>query len=424
MSFKDIILPLDCSGIDLEFVLSAGTVAELDDANFRHKVMIIPDADNRLKTARDPNNTLKFIAQSPTVLSNITIKGEEYRVIGHAGNGGYGSTCIVAKDNPDGTESRFVLKEQTSINDAEDLRVIKEAIINLCLNEATGVGMQPFFPKIHSVFFSKRNGALRLYCLIDLLAVDGVKLISTPQDNVIRGTLILTLFKQLIDRLKELYDKFAYNHGDLKPGNVMIDHNNNLRLIDFGMSRIVLEDSGQPVTLQLSEFNQNSTESNDLTLMAALINNQAKGFIAGPCEAFIDTIDNGFNCKTNTWIPTPALLSDAIRNRNKKSLKCGGVNVRNMEELYRYNDTYINPAGTFDVVKASYPDWDSLPALDLSAYGFVPRRLIGPQGPRPIVAVLPLVVSMPGGAKLRRKTKSKRVYRKHAKSRRRKSKHV
>ena len=403
MAFQDITLPLDCTPIGLNFILTSGTVAELDKQAFLTNVMRVPDADNRLQAAR-PVNDLIFIAQTDTVVSNITINGENYRVIGHAGNGTYGATCIVAKDNPDGTESRFVLKEQTSSHYRDDLRVIKEAIINFALNKAP-VG-HPFFPTIYSVFYSTRNSQPRLYCLIDLLAVDGYKLINTAPDPVSKSNVIFWLFSHLIDRLQELYVKFSYNHGDLKPANVMVDHNNQLRLIDFGMSRMELVDSSGPVTLELSEFNTRSSNTKDLTLMAIMTNYSFKTFINAACTTFLDTIDNGFNCKTNVWVSSAAPLSAAITT----PIKCGTQVLRNMGDAYKFNDTHDNPTGSFVTVRASCP---SVPPVDLAAMGFTPMPLMGPQGPRPVVVLLP-GPSQPGGAKLRRKTKSKRLYRKYA----------
>ena len=53
-------------------------------------------------------------------------------------------------------------------------------------------------------------------------------------------------FKQLISALDHMYSK-GYYHRDLKPGNLLMDEKFNLKLADFGVSRLVGKGYGDDI---------------------------------------------------------------------------------------------------------------------------------------------------------------------------------
>jgi serine/threonine protein kinase len=353
--YQDVTLPLDCSGIGLNFKLDTSTVSILNTSAIRSTIMTEPY--NNLKAAIVSGNTI-FAPSSYSNPSYITISGVRYDVVAHAGNGSYGSTCIVQNG-----ATKLVLKEQ-----APNTSVISEAIINYILNKATRPGAPLFAPQIHKLFLSQRDGRQYLYILMELLKVDGYKfLASCKREN--RANAIYHLYDQLGYRLGELYKTFGYTHGDLKPANVMFDSNDNLRLIDFGFSRIE-----RPLLMQLSDFNVTNTESHDLSLLAVLIKHSFNGRIL-PDQTFIDTIEAGYRCA----------LAAATHGTH---VICDGKSIRDIGGVYTHTDLTLNPAGTFAAIEAA----------------LVPHR------------PLPSITSLQGGTRVTRKTKSKRLYRKYARS--------
>jgi serine/threonine protein kinase len=172
-----------------------------------------------------------------------------------------------------------------------------------------------------------------IYILSEALSKTGYQFLSVSK-NITHGSVIL--YSQLVERLQELYKKYNFNHGDLKPGNVMFDSQNNLRLIDFGLSRLVLnkDDMSTKIIIDTTtQFTANSSEHRDLTLMAALIRYNFKLMI----KDFVDDIETGYGC----------LLSRAM---NGDRAYCNGQNVSDIGDVYIHINNYKNKNGTFESV--------------------------------------------------------------------------
>ena len=396
MAFKAVTLPINFSSIGVDFTLTYDNRAELVNpavnAPTLTKILKVPAANNKLKSCISKGKTI-FSVQPEGYPSNITIGEKVYRVVAHAGNGSYGSTCIVACDIDGGeNEQRFVLKEQISKDDASDIQFLNEGLINYILNQATADGQPPFSSTIHKIFYSERLEQTMIYCMIDLLALDGHRFLAGVPNDTHRNGIIFNMYRQFVDRLSELYDKFEFNHGDFKPPNCMYDHQDNLRLIDYGLSRLKVSDaSGRAVIIGTNQFNTVSSKSQDITNMAVLT---AHTFpLPAAAAAFLGTIINGYGCNLVKY------STGIICN-----IPGGTKTLRNMGDLYKLCDQYENLTGTFDVVRQAL----ALPANAENvsgpiSLGYTVSTLIAPRGP-----------GMRGGAKLI--NKRKHAYRIYARS--------
>ena len=145
-------LPIDFDNDDIgiNFTLTYSNSSELDNNSILNQIDVISDADNNLNALTQHGRTI-FMEQTDTIVSNIKLGGKIYRVVAHAGNGTYGSVCIVASPIPGTTkEQRYVLKEQASGTSDSDISVIKEAMINHILHKA----VPSFTPIFHKIFYS------------------------------------------------------------------------------------------------------------------------------------------------------------------------------------------------------------------------------------------------------------------------------
>jgi len=361
-------LPIDFNPMGINFTIDSSMNGTIDSIMPLKGLGIaqVSDADNNLSAVIPAGSTdLTFVPNTTCIIDGAT-----YKVISHSGNGSFGATCVVAREEG-GNELRFALKEQEAGYNLLD--IVKEAMANHFLNLVDDPA-KPFFPKIYKLFrSSRRNGSNpgdKIYILMDLLAVDGHKFLKGLYSRKQAGTGAVILFDQLAESLKELYEKYEYNHGDLKPGNVMFGHDNRLRLIDFGLTRIRIGD----VIIQHDAFNKESNASQDLTQMAALIRHSFTKRMLDRAGNFIEYINTGYGC----------ILSDAAKGISV-DCKCPATNatikISDMGKLYELCDTCVNPAGTFDVVIPEIKRFGAIPPVDLSILGFSFSSLVKPVAP-------------------------------------------
>ena len=345
IDFRDI-------GID-DFILDSTSLDQLDTGEILEKINLIKPYNNRLQTYEltkkniDTSGTTTITVFKPGF--TITVDEIEYTVDRHLGNGTFGSVCSVV----DSSGKKYALKEQKSeyyyydFDDnayhsmsydeyCEDSFSVKEAMIHHIVYTID----PSFAAKIYKIFYSERSG-VKLYILTELLKTDCHDYIRRTkfkdQDDA-----LFSIFHGLHSRLERLNTDYSFTHGDLKASNIMIDSSGTLRLIDFGMSRIIMNDTSgsSPAILETSSYNINCNKSNDITLLSVTCYNS---FIDDTLHVsmtpFIDGISRGYDENVN------------IADYELTGVTIDGTVIDTTVKLYKYCNRNENPKGTFDAIR-------------------------------------------------------------------------
>ncbi len=193
-----------------------------------------------------------------------------YKIIRVLGAGGFGITYL-AKDNGLGLEvvikeyfpNEFAVRNNDSTiiaktSSARDFgkglqRFKEEAQILAKFNHPSIVKILGYFEENHTAYFimEYEEG-------IDLAEYMKQKEIPFSQEEIVE------IIMPILEGLKEVH-RYNYLHRDIKPGNILIRKNHAPVLIDFGASRIAVnDDQSKSVTSMLTEgyapFEQYSTD--------------------------------------------------------------------------------------------------------------------------------------------------------------------
>ena len=80
----------------------------------------------------------------------------------------------------------------------------------------------------------EKNG--NIYCVMEL--VDGKSLDKLIADNILFLDDKIKILKQILEILSSIH-KLGYEHRDIKPGNIIIDKNKKVFLLDFGLAKAI-----------------------------------------------------------------------------------------------------------------------------------------------------------------------------------------
>jgi len=168
------------------------------------------------------------VYKSYTVLGKAFVVEDRYELIDAIGQGAYGVVCA-AKDKK--TQKNVAVKKIHRLFEHETFckRTLREVIILRELRHENVIRlrgiMQPFQPEFNDI-----------YAVFDLMETDLASIIKSPQ--ALSDEHIQFFIYQILRGLKYLHSRNIL-HRDLKPRNILVNSNCDLRICDFGLAKII-----------------------------------------------------------------------------------------------------------------------------------------------------------------------------------------
>ena len=184
-------------------------------------------------TKKEKNNSGIFKNQSEDdlILLNQNLgkkkgKIKDYQIIKEIGEGAFGSVYLVQKESTSKLYALKILnKEFLYKNEIVEEPIIERNILTLCNH--------PSIVKLISTFQSKH----KLYFLLEYIQNNDLSNLI-KRINIFPPNLSKQIISELVNVIEYLHCTMKMSHNDLKPGNIMLDENNHIKLIDFATAKI------------------------------------------------------------------------------------------------------------------------------------------------------------------------------------------
>ena len=177
-----------------------------------------------------------------TFLPIGTLLSRQYKILQHIGAGGFGKTYLVEDQLGEKKVvkeffissmcTRDVTTQSVTVSVAENRQSFQEQLAKF-KEEARRIYSlsHPNIVKV-SALFDENDTA---YYVMNY--VEGESLAQKSKKGKLSESQIMRYLDQLLSALDYIHSR-GITHLDIKPGNIMIDHNDNVVLIDFGASKL------------------------------------------------------------------------------------------------------------------------------------------------------------------------------------------
>ena len=186
---------------------------------------------------------------------NTTLQGGKYRIEQVLGQGGFGNTYVGYNTEFEETVAikEFFMKGVTerdettcvvSVSNADNVQQFEEQREKF-KKEALRIRKldNPHIVKVHDLF--EENGTT--YYVMDFVEGENLSQRLKRTGKPMAERKVREIFLQLLDALKAVHDAGMW-HLDIKPANIMLDKNGNVKLIDFGASKQLNAQKGGATT--------------------------------------------------------------------------------------------------------------------------------------------------------------------------------
>ena len=186
---------------------------------------------------------------------NTTLQGGKYRIERVLGQGGFGNTYVGYNTEFEETVAikEFFMKGVTerdettsviSVSNADNVQQFEEQREKF-KKEALRIRKldNPHIVKVHDLF--EENGTA--YYVMDFVEGENLSQRLKRTGKPMAERKVREIFLQLLDALKAVHDAGMW-HLDIKPANIMLDKEGNVKLIDFGASKQLNAQKGGATT--------------------------------------------------------------------------------------------------------------------------------------------------------------------------------
>ena len=190
--------------------------------------------NNLIQIAKEEKNNIgifKSQSEDDLFLLNQNLgkkKGKirDYQIIKEIGEGAFGLVYLVQKENTNKLYALKILnKEFLYKNEIVEEPIIERNILTLCNH--------PSIVKLISTFQSKH----KLYFVLEYIENNDLSNLI-KRINILPLSLSKQIISELVNVIEYLHCTMKISHNDLKPGNIMLDKNNHIKLIDFATAKI------------------------------------------------------------------------------------------------------------------------------------------------------------------------------------------
>ena len=156
---------------------------------------------------------------------------------------GEGHFGIVKKMQYKGNNQIYAVKFLPKINtNSQDIKnIFREVNIMPKLNHKNIVKLYAYFEdNIYNYFVYELVQGCNLEKYVEKLTNNNMKNYGNRYATHIEQSLLINIFKQILSGLLYLHSNFIF-HRDIKPDNILIDNDNNIKITDFGLSALYVK---------------------------------------------------------------------------------------------------------------------------------------------------------------------------------------